>query len=37
MEALHRVWRRPVCVMTAVESKSHLLRWDGSEHTDRLL
>jgi len=35
MEALHRVWRRPICVLTVVESKPRMLRYDGSEHSDR--
>jgi stage V sporulation protein R len=35
MESLHRIWRRPVCVLTAVEGKPRLFRYDGNEHTDR--
>jgi stage V sporulation protein R len=33
LEALYRVWRRPVCLQTLVEGKPRLLRFDGKEHS----
>jgi stage V sporulation protein R len=35
LEALCRVWRRPVCIRTVVEGKPRLLRYDGSSHSER--
>jgi stage V sporulation protein R len=35
LEALLRIWHRPVCVLTVVEGKPRMLRYDGSEHSDR--
>ncbi len=37
MEALFRIWRRPICVLTVIEGKPRLLRYDGAEHSDRVL
>ncbi len=33
LEALVRVWKRPVLVATKIEEKSVVLRFDGTEHT----
>ena len=33
MEALHRIWTRPVLVQTMVSEKPTLLRYDGTDHT----
>jgi stage V sporulation protein R len=33
--ALERVWRRPAAILTQLEGKPKLLRWDGREHTER--
>jgi stage V sporulation protein R len=35
MEALHRIWRRPVHLVTVVEEKKRMLSYDGREHTSR--
>jgi stage V sporulation protein R len=37
MTAIHRIWHRPVSVATVIEGKPRLLRFDGSEHSDRPL
>jgi len=33
MEAIHRIWTRPVLVRTVVGDKHTILRFDGQEHT----
>jgi stage V sporulation protein R len=33
LEALQRMWRRPVLIRTVAETKNTLLRYDGKEHT----
>jgi stage V sporulation protein R len=33
LTALARVWKRPVCLRTALDGKPTLLRFDGKEHT----
>jgi len=35
LAALTRVWRRPVNLITVVENKHKLLRFDGKDHTDK--
>jgi stage V sporulation protein R len=35
LSALARVWRRPVNLVTTVEGKQKMLRFDGKEHTER--
>jgi len=35
MAALTRVWRRPVNLLTNVDGKPKMLRYDGKEHTDK--
>jgi stage V sporulation protein R len=35
LQALVRVWRRPVCLATLLDGKRALLRYDGKEHTSR--
>jgi len=35
LEALSRLWRRPVNLLTAVEGKPKLLRHDGKEHSEK--
>lgn len=35
LNALVRIWKRPVCLATLVEGKKMLLRYDGKEHTVR--
>ncbi|HET9957653.1 MAG TPA: SpoVR family protein [Polyangiaceae bacterium] len=35
LTALHRVWRRPVCLATQLDGKRALLRYDGKEHSSR--
>jgi len=35
MEALYRIWHRPICVLTLVEGKARALRYDGGEHSER--
>ena len=34
LEALNRIWRRPVNLRTLIHDKPRLLRYDGSAHTD---
>jgi stage V sporulation protein R len=34
LEALARIWRRPVNLRTMIRDKSRLLRYDGSAHSD---
>ena len=36
LNALVRLWRRPVCVATIIDGKKALLRYDGKEHNTRL-
>jgi stage V sporulation protein R len=33
MASLVRIWKRPVCLRTVVDSKPTMLRYDGREHT----
>ncbi|HEU4395242.1 MAG TPA: SpoVR family protein [Planctomycetota bacterium] len=33
MEALHRIWKRPVHLGTQVEGRGRVLSWDGDRHT----
>ena len=33
LQALVRVWKRPVALATKLEQKAVMLRYDGSEHT----
>jgi stage V sporulation protein R len=33
--ALVRVWRRPVNLLTVIDGKSKMLRYDGKEHTEK--
>ena len=35
LAAIGRVWRRPVNLLTTVDSKAKMLRYDGKEHTDK--
>ncbi len=35
LDALHRVWRRPVTLQTNLDGKPKLLRYDGKEHTQK--
>jgi stage V sporulation protein R len=35
--ALHRVWKRPVEIHTAIDGKPSLLRYDGKEHAQRAI
>ncbi|MBL8606804.1 MAG: SpoVR family protein, partial [Myxococcales bacterium] len=35
MRSLVRIWKRPVNLLTIVESKQTMLRFDGKEHTSR--
>jgi stage V sporulation protein R len=35
LRSLARMWKRPVNVMTTIEGKPVLLRYDGKEHTTR--
>ncbi|MGC4092347.1 MAG: SpoVR family protein [Polyangiaceae bacterium] len=35
LQALVRVWRRPVCLATLLDGKRAILRYDGKEHTSR--
>jgi len=34
MASLYRVWHRPICLLTAIDGKARLLRFDGTEHSD---
>jgi stage V sporulation protein R len=33
LEALYRLWKRPVCVLTQSETKPLIMRYDGAEHS----
>jgi stage V sporulation protein R len=33
MTSLVRIWKRPVCLRTVIDSKPSMLRYDGREHT----
>ena len=35
LTSLVRVWKRPVCLQTLVDTKKTLLRFDGQEHTSK--
>lgn len=35
LENLFKIWRRPVLIATASEGKGQLLRFDGSEHSEK--
>ena len=35
--AMHRVWKRPVSISTALENRVTLLRYDGKEHSTRAI
>ena len=35
LQNLCRVWKRPVCLVTQVEGKGKLLRFDGRDHSDK--
>jgi stage V sporulation protein R len=35
MGSIQRIWRRPVAVATIVDNKPSLLRFDGTEHTNK--
>jgi stage V sporulation protein R len=35
MTALVRIWRRPVNLLTVIDGKSKMLRYDGKEHTEK--
>jgi stage V sporulation protein R len=35
LTALVRVWRRPVSLITAIDGKQKMLRFDGKDHTER--
>ena len=35
LEALHRVWKRPVSLVTRVDGKGRLMRYDGKEHSEK--
>ncbi|MEA2699364.1 MAG: stage sporulation protein [Myxococcales bacterium] len=35
LAAMGRIWRRPVNLLTTVDSKAKMLRYDGKEHTDK--
>jgi stage V sporulation protein R len=35
--SLHRVWKRPVEIHTAIDGKNTLLRFDGKEHAQRAI
>ena len=37
LEALCRVWKRPVNLVTRVEGKGKLMRYDGREHSEKTL
>jgi stage V sporulation protein R len=37
LTSLHRVWKRPVEIHTAVDGKNTLLRFDGKEHAQRAI
>ena len=33
LSALVRMWKRPVCLQTIIDSKKSVIRFDGREHT----
>jgi stage V sporulation protein R len=35
LEALARVWKRPVNILTRVDSKGKLMRYDGRDHSEK--
>jgi hypothetical protein len=35
LEAMQRMWRRPVQIRSIVEEKPCLLRYDGKDHTQK--
>ena len=35
LEALARVWKRPVNILTKVDGKGKLLRFDGRDHSEK--
>jgi stage V sporulation protein R len=35
LKSLVRIWRRPVEIVTIVEKKPSVLRFDGREHTQK--
>ena len=35
LEALTRVWKRPVNLLTRVEAKGRLRRYDGRDHNEK--
>jgi stage V sporulation protein R len=35
MTSLFRIWRRPVNLLTALENKKKILRFDGKDHTEK--
>ncbi|MBW1808117.1 MAG: SpoVR family protein [Deltaproteobacteria bacterium] len=37
MQALHRIWTRPILVQTVMNDKPTLLRYDGQEHTSETI
>ena len=37
LASLHRIWRRPVNLMTILDGKAKMLRFDGKDHTDKLM
>jgi stage V sporulation protein R len=37
LSALGRIWRRPVTLLTVVEGKQKMFRFDGREHTEKSL
>jgi stage V sporulation protein R len=35
LSALERIWRRPVTIITVLDGKPKMLRYDGKEHTEK--
>ncbi len=35
LESLCKVWKRPVCILTRVDGKGKILRYDGRDHSDK--
>jgi stage V sporulation protein R len=35
LSALERIWRRPVTIITVVDGKTKMLRFDGKDHTEK--
>ncbi len=35
LAALVRIWRRPVTLVTIIDGKQKMLRFDGREHTEK--